>query len=210
MNLAGNKLPILCNQENFLLRSNNYLLDKSFPNCHIVFKPASKETFLGRPKNGMFIAVPDCMKDAIRDVSPNHWRLQAITITVGQCTILVISCYFPNNPNTVEFDEEPLQEVFNYIQETIENVEFDYFFLAGDLNANFMKASTGHVKCVRQFFNNLDIVHSWENYDIDFTHTHELDGVTFVSTIDHFYWCHSLNQFIEDAGAIHSLSLIHI
>ena len=40
-----------------------------------------REYILKKPlKNGMFIAVPDEIKELVVDVSPNHWRVQAITL----------------------------------------------------------------------------------------------------------------------------------
>ena len=62
---SGNKISILCNQENFILRANSYILDQTFSESHIVFKPAEKDQNAGRPKNGMFIAVPDSLKKTL-------------------------------------------------------------------------------------------------------------------------------------------------
>ena len=41
--------PIVCNQENFLLKGNRYKIKQCLPNSKIIFKPATKE---GRPKQG--------------------------------------------------------------------------------------------------------------------------------------------------------------
>ena len=62
-------------------------------------------------KNGMFIVVPDCLKNYVTDVSPNNMRLQAIIMHTVNKNIMIISSYFPNNPNTVAFNEAPLQEI---------------------------------------------------------------------------------------------------
>ena len=40
---VGNKIPILCNQENFLLRGNCYKINQAFPHFHTIAKPAIKE-----------------------------------------------------------------------------------------------------------------------------------------------------------------------
>ena len=37
--IIGNKEAILCNQENFLLRANAYMIDQTLPGYYIVFKP---------------------------------------------------------------------------------------------------------------------------------------------------------------------------
>ena len=79
-NICGDKIPVLCVQEHFLLRGNSYIIQKALPNCHILFKSAVKvDQNYGRPKNGMFMAVPDKFKERISDVSPTHWRVQAVT-----------------------------------------------------------------------------------------------------------------------------------
>jgi hypothetical protein len=76
MLLSGNRIPVLCNQENFLLRENNFKVRQALPNCHIVFKGARKNQLnTGRPANGMFIAIPDKFNGCVRDVSPENWRL---------------------------------------------------------------------------------------------------------------------------------------
>ena len=67
--------PILCNQKNFLFQGNRYLAKKCLPDAWLVFKNAVKDNFEGRPKNGMFIAIPDVIKQQVNDVSPAHWRI---------------------------------------------------------------------------------------------------------------------------------------
>lgn len=88
--VVGNKIPILCNQENFLLRGNFHKILKAIPGFH-VFINLNK----GRPKGGMFIAVPDSLKNNVADASPGHWRIQAITIDLGSTKTLLINTYFP-------------------------------------------------------------------------------------------------------------------
>ena len=41
--LSGDSLPIICNQENFLLKANGYMIKKCLPDHHIVFNPATKK-----------------------------------------------------------------------------------------------------------------------------------------------------------------------
>ena len=73
---VGNKIPIICNQENFILRGNSYRINQSIPGFYFLINPAIKETHdKGRGKNGMFIAVPSSIKSQIEDVSPGYWRL---------------------------------------------------------------------------------------------------------------------------------------
>ena len=89
---------ILCNQENFLLKDNCYKVKQCLPNSLIFPKPAVKDSLDGRPKNGMFIAVPAELKNMVEDVSPTHWRVQAIMIRASGNNLLVINSYFPTDP----------------------------------------------------------------------------------------------------------------
>ena len=94
--VVGNKIPIICNQENFILRENSYKLNKALPGFQVLVNPAVKNDLgLGRPKNGMFIAFPNSIKSSVTDVSPGHWRLQAIIVKFRTCKTLLINSYFP-------------------------------------------------------------------------------------------------------------------
>ena len=97
MSTAGSTYPILCNQENFVLRANGYQIKKCLPGAHVIIKEAVKSTHDGgRPRNGMFIAVPVELKEFVTDVSPNHWRVQAVLLHTKDKNIMVINTYFPN------------------------------------------------------------------------------------------------------------------
>ena len=97
--LAGNKTPILCNQENFLLRENTYKISQTLPQFQVIIKPAVKNTHnTGRAKNGMFIAIPAKIQGKIIDVSPEFYRIQAIKIQFITSCCLLINSYFPCDP----------------------------------------------------------------------------------------------------------------
>ena len=66
---------ILCNQENSLLKANGYITIQALPDYYILFKPTENECLEGRPKNGMFIAIPEIMRENVTDISPNQWRI---------------------------------------------------------------------------------------------------------------------------------------
>ena len=102
LEVVGNKVPILCNQEHFMLRGNSYKLKKAMPNFHLIINPAEKSSLCkGRPRGGLFIAVPDHFKNFVEDVSPGYWRLQAIIIKSNKQRILVINSYFPVDQKTM-------------------------------------------------------------------------------------------------------------
>ena len=85
---SNNHFPILCNQENVLLQGNRFKIKKCLPNTRIFGKKAVKDSLEGRPKNGMFIAVPH---EIGGDASPNHWRVQAIVLKAGIHRNLIIN-----------------------------------------------------------------------------------------------------------------------
>ena len=97
--VTGDKVQILCNQENFILRENSYKIKQALPNFQVVVNPAiKKDLSQGRPSNGMFIAFPDNIKNQVTDVSPGHWRLQAVKIKLLTSSLLLINSYFPTDP----------------------------------------------------------------------------------------------------------------
>ena len=75
---AGDSLPVICNQESFLLKVNEYVAKKALLDHHIIFNPATMEDLNGRPKNGMFVAIPDSLKETVKDVSPTSKRMQSL------------------------------------------------------------------------------------------------------------------------------------
>ena len=88
---GGNKLTILCNQENFLLKANIYKIRKALPGYFAIIKPAVKLTHdKGRPKGGLFIAVPDCVKNEVKDVSPYKFSKILCIIEVA-CAIWILT-----------------------------------------------------------------------------------------------------------------------
>ena len=92
--VIGSKLPILCGQEICILRENSYKITQAFPGFQVQVNPAVKTSHeKGRPKNGMFIAYPESLKNCVTDVSPGYWRLQAIIIKFGSSSTLLIFPY---------------------------------------------------------------------------------------------------------------------
>ena len=117
---------------------------------------------------------------------------------------MLINAYLPTDPQTLVFDDAKLLEVLEEIRSLVQKHDFDYFCLLGDLNADFSRNS-GHVKTIRRFKEELNLDHSWENFEADFSHVHELNGVTYVSLIDHFMWNVSLGELVSDSGVLHLL-----
>ena len=138
---------------------------------------------LGRPKIGMFMAVPDSCKEQFNDISPNNERVQAVKFN----DILILNVYFPTDPGTVNFDDNDLLETIGVIKKVIEENPAQQIFIGGDLNADFNRIS-GHVNQVRAVIDEMELIKSWSRFDCDFTHVSSRDGVTFIHTLDHFLW----------------------
>ena len=140
--MTGNSLPVLCNQENFLLRDNSYKIRKAFPGFHFIINPAVKSNLnLGRPSNGMFIAFPNSIKNLVTDVSPGFWRVQAAKISFGSSTLLLINSYFPTDPQRNNVDQSELLETLGRIKLVIESNVCDSVLWADDLNSDFSRQS---------------------------------------------------------------------
>ena len=70
------------------------------------------KTLEGRPKNGMFVAIPLEIKELVIDVSPTHWRIQAIILSTPSNKVLIINSYFLTDSRGNEFDTTDLFSTF--------------------------------------------------------------------------------------------------
>ena len=132
-------------------------LDFVLPNSHIIFKSAVKEGFNGRPMNGMFIAVPNEIKENFSDVSPDHWRVQAAIMNTNEEKVLILNTYFPTDGRTLRFDDTELLEVFHVIDNVIQENDFTDICWGGDINSDFIR-NTGFVQSVDRFIGELNLV----------------------------------------------------
>ena len=110
------------------------------PGFQFIVNPAVKDVQdNGRPKGGMFICFPESIKSCISDVSPGHWRVQAVVISSSESRTLLINSYFPydrrdSQDSVIQNDE--LAEVIGIIQTVIRNTECDA--LVGDTNSGLV------------------------------------------------------------------------
>lgn len=199
--LTGNVHTILCNQENFLLRNNDYLVKQTLPDHHVVFKPAVKNSLEGRPKGGLFMAVPLKYKDKVEDVSPDSFRIQCIILSLPSTKLLLINTYFPTDPKG-DFDENELLLLLADIRRLLEEKNFDSVIWLGDINADFRR-TTKFVGLVSEFIDEHGIIKSWDKHEVDFTHLTVRDEQTYTSTIDHFFWDETCDKIIKEAGVLH-------
>ena len=201
---VGDKIPVLCNQEHFLMRGNCYKIMQSLTGYYVLIKPAITETHdKGRAKNGMFIAVPDPIKNQINDISPGYWRIQAAILSCKYFNFLIINSYFPvdrQNANDRELVE--LMETLEVIKHTIDKNEFDDILWLGDINCDFLRNSA-HLNQIRNFIEEFSIYKAWEKFPVDYTMCHEINEQTHVATLDLFFWNEGLNEKVTDAGVVH-------
>ena len=156
-----NYIPILCNQENFLLHGNRRKVEQCLPESKVYFKKAIKDSLhSGRAKNGMFIAIPKFMEQNTKNVSPDHWRIQAITLNFPNNKILVINSYFPTDPRLKEFDTDDLFSTLTAIKDILDSVTFDKVIWMGDINADFARDSQ-FTKYVHEFISDNSLQRSW-------------------------------------------------
>ena len=142
---------------------------------HIFFKRA-----VNPPKNGMFIALPKEIKENVKDISPNHWRTQAVIVHTLECDILVINSYFPTDPKTQNFDAADLLSTLDAINEVLNTNKFDHVVWAGD--ADFHR-DTKFTLIIDQFIKEKYLLRSWDKFEVDFTHAAENNGKTFTSIL---------------------------
>ena len=154
----------------------------------------------------MFICVPDSIKSSVTDISPGHWRVQAVVIESNNSRTLLINSYFPYDKRD-QLDIEVLNdltETLGVIKNTIEGCECEAVVWAGDLNTDYSR-NTQHCRVVKESIEELQMTAAWEHFQIDFTGTYEREGVRYMSTLDHFHFSEKTLDQVIDAGPIHHL-----
>ena len=194
--------PILCGQETFVLKGNSYKISQCLPSARVIFKGAVKDSLDGRPKNGMFIAVPRELSQFVTDISPSHWRIQAIVLLMQNNKILIINSYFPTDPKVADFDTTDLCSTLAAIGGVLDDNDYDSVVWMGDINADFHRNTT-FTRTVAQFIEERNLQKSWDKYPIDHTHTFEKEDETYTSTLDHIFWSENISTSIQEADVIH-------
>ena len=131
-------------------------------------KKLSKIHWEGRPMNGMFIAVANDITENVLDVSPNHWRVQAITLKANNNRILNHKYVFPTDRRTTNFDTTELQTTLSAISDVLNANDFDNIVWAGDINADFGRR-TKFTGIIEDFVSEKLLIKSWDIYKIDFS-----------------------------------------
>ena len=186
-----------------MLRSNTYRIQQVLPNYQLFIKPAVVNGHdRGRPRNGMFIAVPESVKNQVEDISPEFFRVQVLKVTFKSSCCLIVNSYFPCDPRAPGREDPELLETLTSIKSVLARTEFDSVIWCGDINADFVRGSH-HTETVQEVVDELNFYTLWEDYEVDFTCVHEVNDVTSVAKLDHFFLSRNLKELVEDAGVIH-------
>ena len=205
-NIDKSSTPIICNQENFVLKGNAHIIRKALPDFHVFIKPAKKDKLEGRPINGMFVALPKELKRKAKDVSPQNERLQGIVVETDEGSTLIVNAYFPPDPKTKSYRlDAEMEDVLGTIENMIKSHQCSNIVIVGDLNTDY-KRENGRVDRLNTFLSDNSFQAAWKEFEVDYTHEFEKDDVTYASTLDHVIWNAELRKKVSDAGVIHSLS----
>ena len=161
--MDNNVIPILCNQENFILKGNDYISRKALPEVHVIFKPATKEHLDDRPKNGMFIALPVDLRNKVKDISPNSSRVQAMVLDTDSEKLMIINTYFPQDPKTVTYElDSDMEDALAVIENMMDSCQCNNVLIVGDLNTDFLRKN-GRVKRFDMFLSSIPLSHPGRN-----------------------------------------------
>ena len=152
-----NFVPILCNRENnFLLLNNGYRAKQALPDCHI-FQERRSGYYSRETKKW------DKSKENVSEVSPHHWRIQAVIIITSNSKVLIINTYFPTDPKTRDIDPTDLLSTLDEINDVLTLNEFDHVIWSGDFNADFAR-KTKFTHMVDKFIKEKELLKSWDKF----------------------------------------------
>ena len=155
------------------------------------------------PKGGMSIAIPNSIKGQVSDISPGHWRVQAVVISSTTSNTLLINTYFPCDSRQAPGAQNEAIEVLELVKRLIETSQCDSVIRCGDMNSDFSRNSE-QVALVRDTLTELQLFKVIDKFPIDFTCVHNVnDNNVVTSVIDHFFCSSEISTMILDAGVIH-------
>ena len=133
-------------------------------------------------------------------ITSKSWRIQAQVLHIHDYKLVWLKCYFPTDPQTLQYDDSELLGVLGEIEYILDNNEFDDCLIGGDLNFDSSRRS-GFTNTVREFLTRLGLYSVWDKFPVDFMHLHT--DFKSASVIDHFLVNQRLLENIEDAGPVH-------
>ena len=170
---------------------------KQFPLCDSFAAAGFREPFQdsGRAKGGLVQLVDKKLNIKKEKITSKSWRIQAQVLHIHDYKLVWLNCYFPTDPQTLQYDDSELLGVLGEIEYILDNNEFDDCLIGGDLNFDSSRRS------VREFLTRLGLYSVWDKFPVDFMHLHT--DFKSSSVIDHFLVNQRLLENIEDAGPVH-------
>ena len=175
---------------------------KQFPLCDSFAAAGFREPFQdsGRAKGGLVQLVDKKLNIKKEKITSKSWRIQAQVLHIHDYKLVWLNCYFPTDPQTLQYDDSELLGVLGEIEYILDNNEFDDCLIGGDLNFDSSRRS-GFTNTVREFLTRLGLYSVWDKFPVDFMHLHT--DFKSSSVIDHFLVNQRLLENIEDAGPVH-------
>ena len=190
-------------QEHFkIIKTIDRLFKKEFPSCDSYVIPGFREPFQegGRAKGGLAQLCGGDLGVKKERIITKHWRIQAQILHFNGYKLMWINCYFPTDPQTLNFDDQELREVQDNIENILDNNLFDDCILGGDFNFDSRRV-TGFTSSMADFLSRLGLISVWEKFPIDFTHLHT--DLKSSSILDNFFVNQRLLDMVVDAGPVH-------
>ena len=126
------------------------MIQQVLPYYQLFVKPAVVNGHdKGRAKNGMFIAVPESIKNHVEDISPDNFRIQVLKVNTKTTSCLIVNSYFPCDPRNHGREDPELLETLNCIKSVLSRTQFDSVIWCGDINADFVRG-TNHTNMVQE------------------------------------------------------------
>ena len=78
----------------------------------------------------MFIGIPDSIRQFVKDVSLNHWQVQAVIVELKSSKTLLINSYFPTDyrETTYRGDDLELTETIQVIKTVLKKMSLKQLF----------------------------------------------------------------------------------
>ena len=196
-------IDLLQIQEHFKsTKSVDTFFKKQFSNNDSYVIPAHREAFQdsGRAKGGLAELSAKHLNIKKERIKTKSWRLQAQILHIENYRLMWINCYFPTDPQTIQYNEAELFLVLTEIENILDSSSFDDCILGGDFNFDKRRVS-GFVTAVSEFLDRVGVSSVWDKFPVDFTHLHTDSRSS--SILDNFFVNQRLLEYVQDAGPVH-------
>jgi hypothetical protein len=119
----------------------------------------------GRPKGGLAQLSSKFINVKQQRVPNKTFRVQAQVLHFPTKKLLWINTYFPNDPRTIQFNDEELLAVLKEVEDILDTCEFDDLLWAGDLNWDPSRES-GFSLTIKRFLSRLGLMTVWDKYPV--------------------------------------------